>query len=65
LQPVEAGQSLLGVGNVAADLYVARQGVEQIVARLAAGLRLGRAGERHRHGAEAEKERVSKHDPLP
>ncbi len=47
LQAVVAGQPRLRVGDLAADLDVPGQGIEQIVARLAALLGPARARERH------------------
>jgi hypothetical protein len=47
LQAVVAAEARLGFGHLATDLDVARQGVEQVVARLAALLGLARARERH------------------
>ena len=52
LQAIVAGEALLGLGDLAADLNVTRQRVEQIVARLAALLGLACAGQRHAGDAE-------------
>ena len=49
LQAVVAGKTLLGFGDFAADLDVAGERIEQIVARLAA-LRVTAGGEGQRRG---------------
>jgi hypothetical protein len=53
LQTIVAGQACLGFGDLAADLDVARQRVEKVVARPATRLGVGGAGERD--GRDAEK----------
>ena len=52
LQAIVAGQPGLGFGDLAADLDVACQRVQKVVARAAARLGLGGAGERDRSDAE-------------